>query len=212
MTARRCTRFRGWARRALALPSLSFQEICNAFRFDPARRPGDRPLPEARRRDGCRLRRRQGGHGRKRAQGRSRNRCARRVGLHRHPGPDRSAHPCLLGRHLARHRRRGVLPHLRRHHGGRHRQRRPGQFRGLPQARDRAEPGPHSRLSACLARRHLRLLASGHGRRERGDPADESDRRRHGGGAEPRPHRRHQGAGRPPRLGHLGDRAARHRA
>ena len=28
----------------------------------------------------------------------------------------------------------------------------------------------------------------------------------------PRPHRRHQGAGRPPRLGHLGDRAARHRA
>ena len=30
----------------------------------------------------------------------------------------------VLGRHLARHRRRGVLPHLRRHHGGRHRQRR----------------------------------------------------------------------------------------
>ena len=30
--------------------------------------------------------------------------------------------------------------------------------------------------------------------------------------AEPRPHRRHQGAGRPPLLGHLGDRAARNRA
>ena len=140
------------------------------------------------------------------------NRCARRVGLHRHAGPDRSAHPCLLGRHLARHRRRGVLPHLRRHHGGRHRQRRPGQFRGLPQARDRAEPGPHPRLSACLACRHLRLLASGHGRRERGDAADESDRRRRGGGGQPRPHRRHQGAGRPARLRHLGHRAARHRA
>ena len=36
----------------------------------------------------------------------------------------------------------------------------PGQFRGLPQARDRAEPGPHPRLPARLARRHLRLLAT----------------------------------------------------
>ncbi len=42
--------------------------------------------------------------------------------------------------------------------------------------------------------------------------ADESDRRRHRGRAKPRPHRRHQGAGRPPRFGHLGDRAARNRA
>ena len=66
------------------------------------------------------------------------------------PGPDRSAHPCLLGRHLARHRRRGILPHLRRHHRGRHRQRRAGQFRRLPQACDRAEPGAHPRLSARL--------------------------------------------------------------
>ena len=90
------------------------------------------------------------------------------------PGPDRSAHPCLLGRHLARHRRRGVLPHLRRHHGDRHRQRRPGQFRRLSQARDRAEPGAHPGLSARLACRHLRLLESRHGRRERGAPADES--------------------------------------
>jgi len=47
------------------------------------------------------------------------------------------------------------LPHLRRHHRGRYRQRRPGQFRRLPQACDRAEPDPHSRLSACVARRHF---------------------------------------------------------
>jgi hypothetical protein len=96
----------------------------------------------------------------------------------------------LLGWYLARHRRRGVLPHLRRHHSGRHRQCQPESFRGLSQACDRAEPGPHSRLSACLAHRHLRLFASGRGRRERGDAADESDRRRQRGGGQPRRHRR----------------------
>ena len=49
---------------------------------------------------------------------------ARREGLHRHARPDRPAHACVLGRHLARHRCGGFLPHLRRHHGDRHRQRR----------------------------------------------------------------------------------------
>ena len=124
------------------------------------------------------------------------------VGLDRHAGPDRSAHPRLLGRHLARHRRRGVLPHLRRHHRGRYRQRRARQFRRLPQARDRAEPGAHPRLSARLARRHLRLLATRHGGRERGAAPDEPDRRRRGRGRQPRRDRRHQGARRPACLGH----------
>ena len=44
------------------------------------------------------------------------------------PGTDRSAHPCLLGRNLARHRRRGFLPPLRSDDGGRHRQRGPRQL------------------------------------------------------------------------------------
>ena len=147
-----------------------------------------------------------------RAEGRRGHGCPRRLRLYRHPGPDRPAHPCLLGRHLARHRRRGILPHLRRHHRGRYRQRRPRQFRRLPQACDRAEPGAHSRLSARLACRHLRLLQPRHGRRERGTAADGSDHRGRGRGREPRSHRRHQGAGRPSRLGHLGHRAARDRA
>ena len=49
----------------------------------------------------------------------------------------------------------------------RHRQRRSRQFRRLPQARDRAEPGAHPRLPARVACRHLRLLRPRHGRRER---------------------------------------------
>ncbi len=60
------------------------------------------------------------------------------------------------------------------------RQRRSGQLRRLPQARDRAESGPHSGLSARLACRHLWLFASVMGRRKRGNPPDESDRRRSG--------------------------------
>jgi len=69
----------------------------NVFRFDPPRQPGDRPPAGAGRRDGYRLCGRQGGHSRKQAQGRFRNRCARRVGLHRYAGFDRSAHRRLLG-------------------------------------------------------------------------------------------------------------------
>ena len=124
------------------------------------------------------------------------HRGSRRRRRHRHAGADRSPHPRLLGRHLARHRRRGLLPPVRRHHGDRHRQRRPRQFRRLPQARDRAERGAHPRLSPCLLCRHLRLLQPDHGRRERGDPPDGADRRGRGGRRQPRPHRRHQGAGR----------------
>ena len=124
----------------------------------------------------CRLCRRQGAAVGSDLKADAGNRCARRVRPYRHARADRSAHPCLLGRHFARHRRRGILPHLRRHHRDRHRQRRPRQFRRLPQACDRAEPGPHPRLSACLACRHLRLLEPGHGRRERGAAPDESGR------------------------------------
>ena len=138
--------------------------------------------------------------------------CPRCLRPYRHPGPDRPAHPCLLGRHFAWHRRGRILPDLRRHHRGRYRQRRPRQFRRLPQACDRAEPGPHSRLSACLACRHLRLLEPRHGRRERGIAADGSDQRGRGGGRQPRSHCRHQGSRRPSRVRHVGDRAARDRA
>src|SRR5215469_4933669 len=56
-----------------------------------------------------------------------------------------------IGVVVARYRRRRVLPYLRRHYVGRYRQCRPRQFCRLPQARDRAEPGSHSRLSARLA-------------------------------------------------------------
>ena len=146
------------------------------------------------------------------AAGRRRHGGARRVGIDRDAGPHRPAHPCLLGRHLARHRRGGVLPHLRRHDLGRHRQRGPGQFRRLPQARDRAVAGAHPGLSARVARRHLRLLEQRDGRRERGSAPDGPHRCRRGGGRQPRRDRRHQGARRPACVGHLRRRAAAHRA
>ena len=122
-----------------------------------------------------RLHRRQGLGLRQGPQGRQGN--PRRLRLHRHARPDRPAHPCLLGRHLARHRCRRVLPRLRRHHLGRHRLGRPRQLAGLPQARHREEPGPHPRLSPRLACRHLRLRPPRHGRRERRSAHDEPDRR-----------------------------------
>ena len=46
------------------------------------------------------------------ARGRRQDRHPRRRRQDRHAGPHRPAHPCLLGRHLARHRCGGVLPHL----------------------------------------------------------------------------------------------------
>ncbi len=54
----------------------------------------------------------------------------------------------------------------------------PGQFRGLPQARDRTQRSAHPCLPAHLVRRHLRVLEDRDGRRERGDAADGADRGR----------------------------------
>ena len=101
-------------------------------------------------RDGCRLRRRQGRHGRKRAQGRSRHRRARRRRVTSSLRASSICTPMSIGAAPRSASTPSSSPQLRRHHRGRHRQRRPGQFRGLPQACDRAVPGSHSRLSACL--------------------------------------------------------------
>ena len=84
--------------------------------------------------------------------------------------------PRLLGRHVAWHRRGGFLPPLGRHHRRRHRQCGAGQLRRIPQARHRAQPSPHPCLSARLFCRDLRLLAACDGGRERGNPADGTDR------------------------------------
>ena len=80
-------------------------------------------------------------------------------GAHRHAGPHRPAHPCLLGRHLARRRSRDhsaagrrAPPLVDTGSAG------PGQLRRLPGACDRALAGAHPRLSQHLLRRHLRLL------------------------------------------------------
>ena len=110
------------------------------------------------------------------------------------PGPDRPAHACLLGRHLARHRRRGFRAAQRGDDLRRHRQRRARQFRRLPQARHRAQRGAHPALPARVVRRHLRLLQPHHGGRgPRHAPARRA-RLPRGGRGQPRPHRRHQGA------------------
>ena len=47
----------------------------------------------------------------------------------------------------------------------------PGQFRRLPQARDRAERGADPALPACILRRDLRLLEASHGGRRARHPA-----------------------------------------
>ncbi len=56
------------------------------------------------------------------------------------------------------------------------RQRRAGQLSRLPASCDRAGRDPHPGLSACLLRRHLRLFAADHGRREQRHAADEPRR------------------------------------
>ncbi len=45
LTVHRCTRFRGWAKRPRAASLMSGDN--DALRFDPARRPGDRPPPRS---------------------------------------------------------------------------------------------------------------------------------------------------------------------
>ena len=110
--------------------------------------------------------------------------------------PDRPAHACLLGRHLARRRGRAAGAHRRRHHLRRCRQRRARQFPRLPQPRDRALAGPHPALPQHLLPRHLRLLQDGDGRRERRHAPDRPARGRAGRARAQGPGARHQGAGR----------------
>jgi len=82
---------------------------------------------------------------------------ARRCRPHRHAGPDRFAHPCLLGRDIPRDRRRNVRREERGDDLRRYRQRRTRQFGGISQTCDRAKRDPHPALSACFVRGHLRL-------------------------------------------------------
>ena len=130
-------------------------------------RAGHRSLAESRRH--CRrcLCRRQGRRRRRQPRGGACHRSPQRQRVYRLAGPDRPPHPRLLGRHVARHRCRGILPDVGGHDRDRYRQRRAGQLCRFPQARHRAVRGAHPRLSPCLVRRHLRVLEHHHGRRER---------------------------------------------
>ena len=92
-------------------------------------------------------------------QGDAEHRRARRRGQDRHARPDRPAHPRLLGRHVARHRGRGLLAApggvttaIDTGSAG------PGNFPGFRKHVIEPSPGAHPRLPARLLRRHLRLL------------------------------------------------------
>ncbi len=89
------------------------------------------------------------------------------------PGPDRPAHPCLLGRHVARRRSRRLRARQRLHHADRRGLGRPGQHPRLPQARDRAGGSPHPAVPEHLLRRHLRPALGPQRRRMHGSaPAE----------------------------------------
>ena len=123
--------------------------------IDPAAGRGCPPGCGVRRRQDCRSwrgpRRRQADPRRLRP-----DRCA---------GPDRSAHACLLGRHVTR-RRSGRLCEVERaYHVDRRGLCRSGQPEGLPPACHRALRGAHPAVPEHLVRRHLRAVEGDQRRR-----------------------------------------------
>src|SRR5215472_4442005 len=143
----------------------------NDLRPYPPRRTRDRSVAEARRGNRSRVFRRQSRPDWARIESGRGNRCSRPFRLYRHARTNRPTHTRLLGRHIARHRRRGLLSPIGCHNCCRCRQRGPGELRRIPQALNRAQPTPYPRLSAYLLCRYLRLLATCDGGRERGNPS-----------------------------------------
>ena len=87
----------------------------------------------------------------------------------------------------------------------------PGNYPGFLDHVIQAFAGPDSRFPQCVVRRHLRLLQTGDGRRERRPQADGADRRGRSRARQPRYGRRNQSARRPARVAELGRDPPRHR-
>ena len=156
-------------------------------------------------RTGRGVRRRQGRRGR--TGPRRRQADARCLRPDRGARTDRSAHACLLGRHLARRRSRRLREGERAHHADRCGLRRAGQPEGLPPPRDRAVRGAHPAVPQHLVRRHLRAVEGDQCRRMPRPRAAQSARVPGCGEGRGRSGGRHQGARRRQRVGRV-----RHRA
>ena len=143
---------------------------------------------------GCGVCRREGGRARAGSAGRQAD--AGCVGADRGAGADRSAHACLLGRHVARRRSGRVCEVQRAHHADRCRLRRPGQPERLPPPCDRAVRGAHPAVPQHLLRRHLRAFEGDQCRRMPRPDAAQSARVPERGESRGRSGGRHQGADR----------------